>query len=251
MKKIVILLLALTFFIHSCDSTDEIIELIQNTPLTEAEVIAGLKSALTVGTDTAVSIVSEVNGYYMDELIKIYLPPEADIIVDNLDNPLLEAIGMQGLVEDIILKINRAAEDAAEEATPIFVDAITTMTIEDAFNILKGTDTSATHYLREKTYLALKNAFQPKIAGSLDKPLVGGISASETWTTLTGLYNNVANSIAGQLAGLSPVNTQLDEFVTRKALNGLFIKVGDEEKAIRTDPLARVNEILKKVFGSN
>lgn len=251
MNKPVIILLFFALFITSCDNTDEIIDIIQNPPLTEAEVVAGLKSALTIGTDTAVSIVSKVNGYYLDELIKIYLPPEADIIVDNADNPLLAAIGMQDLIDDIILKMNRAAEDAATEAIPIFVDAITAMTIQEAFNILDGADTSATHYLRENTYGDLKSTFQPKIASSLDKPLVGGISAKETWASVTGLYNEVANSIAGQLAGLTPVNTELDEHVTVKALDGLFVKVGDEEKDIRTDPLARVNDILKKVFGKN
>lgn len=249
MMKPIVLFLFLALFISSCDNADDIADIILNPPLTEAEVVAGLKSALTVGTDTAVSIVSKVNGYYLDELIKIYLPPEANIIVENANHPLLAAIGMPGLIDDIILKMNRAAEDAATEAIPIFVNAITAMTIQDAFNILNGSDTAATHYLREKTYLQLKNAFQPKIAGSLDKPLVGGISASETWESLTGLYNQIANSFAGQLAGLTPVNTQLDEHVTVKALNGLFIKVGEEEKDIRTDPLARVNDILKKVFG--
>jgi hypothetical protein len=249
MNKFIIIVLFLALIISSCDNTDDIIDLIQNPALTEAEVVAGLKSALTIGVDTAVSIVSKVNGYYLDEFIKIYLPPEANIIVENADNPLLVAIGMQDLIDDIILKINRAAEDAANEAIPIFTDTITTMTIQDAFDILNGADTAATHYLRVKTYGNLKNAFQPKIANSLDKPLIGGISASETWASVTGLYNEIANSIAGQLAGLTPVNTALDEHVTVKALNGLFVIVGNEERDIRTDPLARVNDILKKVFG--
>lgn len=250
MRKQVLIVALLVIFVISCDNTDEIIDLIQNQTLTEAEVAEGLKSALTVGTDTAVSIVTAVNGFYMDELIKIYLPPEAQIIVENANNPILAAIGIPELIDEMVLKMNRAAEDAATEATPIFVEAITTMTILDAFEILNGSDTSATHYLREKTYTNLQTAFQPKIAISLEKPLVGGISASETWSSLSGLYNDVANSIAGQLAGLTPVNAELDEYVTRKALDGLFIKVGDEEKSIRTDPIARVNDILKKVFGN-
>jgi predicted nucleic acid-binding protein len=249
MKKFVFTFIIIAM-LSSCNDTDDYTALIPYPILTEAEVTEGLKSALTVGTDTAVSIVSKVNGYFLDELIKIYLPPEASIIVENANSPLLAALGVPELIDDMILKMNRAAEDAAIEATPIFVSAITTMTIEDAFEIFNGSDTSATHYLREKTYADLKNAFQPKIANSLDKPLVGGISASETWTSITEQYNDIANSIAGQLAGLTPVNTQLDEHVTAKALDGLFIKVSDEEKAIRTDPLARVNDILKKVFGN-
>ena len=138
MNKPVIVLLFFALFIISCDNTDEIIDIIQNPPLTEAEVVEGLKSALTVGTDTAVSIVSKVNGYFLDELIKIYLPPEADIIVENANNPLLTAIGMPELIDEMILKMNRAAEDAATEATPIFINAITAMTIQDAFDILNG-----------------------------------------------------------------------------------------------------------------
>lgn len=249
MKKIVLFFIMI-MVLSSCENTDDIIDLIPYPTLTEAEVAEGLKSALTVGTDTAVSIVSKVNGYFLDEMIKIYLPPEANIIIENANSSLLATLGVPELIDDIILKMNRAAEDAAIEATPIFVSAITSLTIQDAFGILNGSDTAATNYLREKTYAELKNTFQPKIASSLDKPLVGGISASETWTTLTELYNEVANSIAGQLAGLTPVNTELDEHVTTKALDGLFIKVSDEEKAIRTDPMARVNDILKKVFGS-
>jgi hypothetical protein len=249
MKKLFIITACVMLLSISCDNTDEIIDIL-NTPLTEAEVVEGLKSALTVASDTAVSIVSKVNGYFLDEAIKIYLPPEADIIVENANNPLLTAIGLPELIDEMILKMNRTAEDAATEATPIFINAITSMTIQDAFDILNGSDTAATHYLREETYINLKNAFQPKIANSLDKPLVGGVSANETWATLTGLYNGVANSIAGQLAGLTPVNTALDEHVTIKALNGLFTKVGEEEKDIRTDPLARVTDILKRVFGN-
>lgn len=251
MKKLIVLISIIVLFISACENSDDIVKIIENPPLTEAEVAEGLKEALKVGTDTAVSIVSQVNGYYMDELIKIYLPSEADIIVENIDNPLLATLGVDDFIQDMILKLNRAAEDAATEAIPIFIDAITEMTIQDAFNILNGSDTAATHYLREKTYINLQEAFQPKIATSLNKPLVAGISATDTWDTFTSLYNDIANSLAGQLAGLTPVTVELDEYVTIKALNGLFIKVADEEKDIRTDPLARVTDILKRVFGNN
>lgn len=250
MKKIFVVISFLICF-TSCEDTGDIVDIITNIPLTEEEVIEGLKEALTIGTDTAVTTVSKVNGYFMDELIKIYLPPEADIIVENIDNPLLSAIGVDTFIEDMVLKLNRAAEDAATEAAPIFIDAITEMTIEDAFGILNGSDTSATHYLREKTFVALQQAFQPKISTSLNKPLVAGISAAETWTTFTSLYNDIANSLVGQLAGLTAVNTELDAYVTTKGLHGLFVKVADEEQAIRTDPLARVTDILERVFGGN
>ncbi len=250
MKKLFIILSLLISF-TSCEDTDDIIDIIENVGLTEAEVIEGLKEALKVGTDTAVTTVSKVDGYFLDELIKIYLPPEADILVENTNNPLLSTLGVDDFIEDMILKLNRAAEDAATEATPIFIDAITEMTIQDAFDILNGSDTSATHYLREKTFTDLQEAFQPKIATSLNKPLVAGISAAETWNSFTILYNDIANSLVGQLAGLTPVNTELDEYVTTKGLQGLFVKVADEEIAIRNDALARVTDILEKVFGGN
>ncbi|RLC57928.1 MAG: DUF4197 domain-containing protein [Candidatus Cloacimonadota bacterium] len=250
MKKLIVVLSFLIFF-TSCEKTGDIADIISDIPLTETEVIEGLKEALTVGTDTAVSTVSQVNGYFLDELIKIYLPPEANIIVENVDNPILAAIGVDAFIEDMVLKLNRAAEDAAKEAAPIFIDAITEMTIQDAFGILNGADTSATHYLREKTFIALQEAFQPKIATSLHKPIVAGISAAETWTSFTTLYNDIANSLAGQLAGLTAVDTELDAYVTTKGLHGLFVKVADEEQAIRTDPLARVTDILERVFGGN
>lgn len=250
MNKVIVLISFLLFF-TSCENTGDIVDIITNVPLTEEEVIEGLKEALEIGTDTAVTTVSQVDGYFLDELIKIYLPSEANIIVENADNPILSTLGVDNFIEDMVLKLNRAAEDAAKEATPIFINAITEMTIQDAFDILNGSDTSATHYLREKTFTDLQNAFQPKIAISLNKPLVAGVSAAQTWETFTTLYNDIANTLVGQIAGLTPVNTELDEYVTVKGLQGLFVKVAEEEQAIRTDPLARVTEILKKVFGGN
>jgi len=248
MKKLFIVLVALIIpIMYSCEEADAIIE---NLGLTDAEIVAGLKEALTIGTDTAVNIVSEVDGYYKDELIKILLPPEADIIVDNLDNPLLQGLGLDQLIENVIFKINRAAEDAAKGAAPIFWDAITDMSIIDGYNILHGEDTAATHYLREHTFTELTDLFAPVMQSSLEKDIVAGVSAQDTWNTLTTNYNTVANSILGQLAGLEPVNTDLGVWVTTKALDGLFVKIADEEIAIRQDPLARVTDLLRRVFGS-
>lgn len=232
---------------YSCEEADEIIE---NLGLTDTEIVAGLKEALSIGTDTAVNIVSQVGGYYQDELIKILLPPEADIIVDNLSHPLLQNLGLDQLVENLIFKINRAAEDAAPGAVDIFWGAITDMTITDGFDILHGEDTAATHYLRGHTYDELTQLFAPLMQSSLDKDIVAGVSAQETWNTLTTSYNDVANSLVGQLAGLTPVNTDLGEWVTGKALDGLFVKVADEEIAIRTNLSHRVTDLLRRVFGS-
>ncbi len=248
MKKLLIVLIALMIpIMYSCEEADEILE---NLGLTDSEIVAGLKEALTIGTDTAVNIVSAVDGYYQDELIKILLPPEADIIVDNLNNPLLQALGLDQLIENVIYKINRAAEDAATGAAPIFWDAITSMTIMDGYNILHGEDTAATHYLRGQTYSGLQGLFAPVMQNSLEKDIVAGVSAQETWSTLTTNYNTVANSLPGQLAGLTPVNTDLGDWVTRKALDGLFMKVADEEIAIRNNLGHRVTDLLRRVFGS-
>ncbi|MEN8225276.1 MAG: DUF4197 domain-containing protein [Bacteroidota bacterium] len=248
MKKILIVLMAIMIpLLYSCEETDQIIE---DLGLTDAEIIAGLKEALTVGTDTAVGIVSQIDGYYKDEIIKILLPPEADIIVNNLNNPLFQGLGIDTLVEDVVLKINRAAEDAATDAAPIFWDAITGMTISDGYNILHGEDTAATHFLRENTFGDLFDLYAPRMQASLDKEIIAGLSAQATWNTLTEQYNTIANSLAGQLAGLEPVSTDLGEYVTTKGLNGLFVKIAEEEIAIREDPLARVTDLLQRVFGS-
>ena len=213
--------------------------------LTEGDVADGLKEALKVGANNSVDLLSMENGFFGDELLKIMLPSEAKIVTENLD--LIP--GGDKLVEDAVLRLNRAAEDAVTEAAPIFVGAITSMTITDAFNILKGSDDAATAYLKDKTFMQLKELFQPKVVNSLDKALIGNISTNESWSFLTGQYNTIANSLVGSLAGLQPIDIRLDEYVTLKALDGLFIKVADEEKEIREDPLARVTPLLKKVFG--
>jgi len=215
------------------------------TQLTEGEVADGLKEALKVGTNNSVDILSLKDGFLADEILKIALPPEADIITDNLS--LIP--GGDKLVEDVVLRLNRAAEDAVVKASPIFVNAITSITITDAFHILRGEDNAATVYLKDKTFSELKELFQPKVTNSLDKKLIGNISTNESWSFLTDKYNSVAKSLVGQVAGLQSIDISLDEYVTLKTLDGLFLKVEDEEKEIRKDPLARVTPLLKKVFG--
>jgi hypothetical protein len=215
-----------------------------DTELTEEEIIQGLKDALKVGTDTSVTTVSKINGYFGDMAIKIFLPEEASQIINMKD----KVPGLSLLIDSMVLSLNRAAEDAAVEAKPIFVNAITSMSIIDAVNILHGSDTAATYYLKQSTYTSLKNLFQPKITTSLDKPIIG-VSANSLWNNITGLWNNYANSIPGQWLGAQPVNITLSEYTTNKALYGLFLKIGNEEKDIRHNPAARIDDILKKVFG--
>ncbi|WP_044213687.1 DUF4197 domain-containing protein [Saccharicrinis fermentans] len=213
-------------------------------PLTESEVASGLKEALRVGTDSAAHHLALKDGYFGDEMVKILLPPEADIIVKNAS----KIPGGQKLIDDVILGINRAAEDAASEAGPIFFKAIKEMTISDAMNILKGSNDAATTYFKSKTYQKLFDLYSPKIKSSINKDLIAGYSAGDTWSTMTSNYNKVASSFVGQMANLKTVDVELEGYLTQKALDGLFLKLADEEQKIRTDPVARVSDILKRVF---
>lgn len=227
----------------------ELMNVVQTTavvPLTEDDVVKGLKEALSVGARNSADKLSMENGYYGDPAVKILLPDEAKTIIDNIS----KIPGGDKLVEDVVLRINRAAEDAAREVAPIFLSSITQMTIKDAFNILRGADNSATVYLRNTTYDELYSLYKPKIRMSTEKDIVGNISTKDSWNTLTGRWNTFANSVAGKLAGMKPVNTDLDDFLTNKALQGMFSRVETEELKIRKEVSARVTPLLKRVFGS-
>lgn len=252
-------------------SCDDIIETASNYGLTTGEsavlssndIVQGLKTALLVGTDTSVTVTSKLNGYYKDETIKILLPPEADIIYQNKDNALFRAVKLDKKIEDAVMALNRAAEDAAQEAGPIFRDVIRNMTVNDGLSILKGKNpsayspsttfdsTAATGYLRSTSYNQLRNAFAPKISISLDKKLMGDYSPNQVWNGLTTSYNTVANKSFGMVKPIE--NTNLSEYVTEKALDGLFLKVSEQEILIRRDPKkwasSAVGNILQKVFG--
>jgi len=215
-------------------------------PLTESEVIGGLKEALTLGAKNAATKLAAENGYFGDAAIKILLPDEAKTIVDNIS----KIPGGDQLVQNAILSINRAAEDAAKDVAPIFVNSITQMSIKDAFNILNGADNAATQYLKNTTYTDLYNLYKPKIKVSTEKKLIGNISTKDSWSALTSKWNTLANSLAGKIANLKPVNTDLDDYLTNKALAGMFSKVEGEELKIRKDVNARVTASLQRVFGS-
>jgi len=251
MKKIFNIGFVSLFFatIISCDTLQKVVEQIPTTtgsnPLTEQEVVSGLKDALKVSTDTAVSIVSKPDGFFKDQTIKILLPPEAKVIMDSKDNSMLKAIGITKLIDDVILRMNRSAEEASKQAVPIFVNAIKSMSIQDAFGILRGADNAATEYFKSKTSQALFNAFKPKVQQVLDKPLVANVSTTSTWNSLTSKYNKVA-----PLINKPKVNTDLVNFVTQKAIDGLFNKLATQEKNIRQNPIARVTDILRRVFGN-
>lgn len=234
------------FVLAGCAELMNVLQTTGTAPLTEADVINGLKEALITGAKNSASKLAAENGYYGDALVKIPLPDEAKTIVENIS----KILGGDQLVEDVILRINRAAEDAAKEAAPIFVNSVTQMTIADAFNILNGADNAATTYLRNTTYDQLYQLYKPRIQASTEKDIIGNISTKESWNSLTSKWNKIANSVAGKIAGLKPVNTDLDDFLTSKALSGMFLKVEGEELKIRKEVSARITPVLQKVFGS-
>jgi len=247
MKYRIAAIILSVFLFTGCAELSQILQTASTVQeLTEGDVISGLKEALIIGARNAAGRLSSEGGYYSDLAVKIPLPDEAKVIVENVS----KIPGGEKLLEDVVLSINRAAEDAAKEAAPIFVNSVTQMTVTDAFGILKGADNAATQYLVKTTYNELYNLYKPKINISTNKDIVAGISAQESWTTLTGKWNTVANSIAGRLAGFKPVTTDLDDFLTKKALDGMFLKVEGEELKIRKEVSARVTPILQKVFGS-
>ncbi len=253
---ILILITGLSF--TACEELDSLFGE-ETDKLTEKEVIEGLKTALQVGTDTAVTVASQTNGYYKDETIKVLLPEEVREV-----EAYMRQLELGDEIDQFIKSMNRAAEDAADEASPIFQDAITNLTISQGWDILNGINpsentsskssfdsTAATNYLRSTTYNSLFDAFQPDIQNSLDKKLVGNLSTNEIWYNITTYYNSVAE----YTPGWETINTDLDEYVTEKGLDGLFHKVGEEEIAIRRDPRAwaqtTVGDIFEKVFGNN
>ena len=249
MHKIKTIALILSLFIlNSCAELTQIAQSAanQNLPLSNAEIIAGLKEALLVGADSSVNRLSAVDGYLKDQAVKILLPPEAKTIIDNLS----KIPGGDKLVDDVIVRINRAAEDAAKGAKPIFVNSIREMTFADGLQILKGPDNAATQYFKQKTSQQLGELYRPKIRESLNKNLVAGISTQKSWNELTTNWNKLAGSTIGQIGGLKMVDVKLEDYLLQQALNGLFLKIEEREKDIRNNANARVTTLLKKVFGS-
>ena len=246
--KLIVIILFL-FSLNSSAQFSNILKSVKkgNLPLSNAEIVNGLKEALRVGTDSAVTHLSKVDGYLKDLTIKILLPPEAKTITDNLSN----LPGGSKLVEDVITRINRAAEDAAKGATPIFVKSISEMTFADALQILKGPDDAATRYFEQKTSQQLAELYRPKIRESLNKGLVAGISTQQSWNELTKAWNQIAGSPIGAMTGMKVVKVQLEDYILDKALKGLFLKIAGQEKDIRNNAHAQVTTLLKKVFGSS
>lgn len=199
--------------------------------LTNDEVIQGLKEALTVGTNNSSGMASKADGYLKNPKLFIPWPAEAK----DMRAKLIK-MGMQKKVTEFETSLNRAAEEAAKKAAPVFVDAVTGMSIGDGFAILNGADSAATHYLREKTFTPLKAQFMPVV-----KEAIAKVKVTSYWTPLATAYN--------KLPGVKKQNPDLNDYVATKAINGLMLLILEEEAKIRKDPMARVTDILKKVFG--
>ncbi|HEY3390711.1 MAG TPA: DUF4197 domain-containing protein [Prolixibacteraceae bacterium] len=249
MRKARIITLILLFFtLNSGAQLSKVLKKITNktAPLSNADIVGGLKDALLVATDSSVTHLSAVDGYLKDLTIKILLPPEAKTITDHIS----KLPGGAKLVDDVIVRINRAAEDAAKGAKPIFVNSVREMTFTDGLQILKGPNDAATQYFVQKTSQQLSELYRPKIRESLNKGLVAGISTQQSWNELTVQWNKMAGSTLGQFAGLKTVQVKLEDYILEQALKGMFLKIAEREKDIRTNANARVTTLLKKVFGN-
>lgn len=204
----------------------------KNKGLTEKDAADGIKEALVNGTGESVKMVSALDGYWGNPEIKIPFPAEAKDMESKL-----RAMGMGKKVDEFNESMNKAAEKAANEAKNIFIAAIKNMTVRDAINIVKGTDNAATMYLKNNTSPELIGKFKPIIKTSLDN-----VNATKYWSDLITVYNKIPF--------IKKMNPDLPQYVTQKAIDGLFIMIAKEELKIRKDPAARTTELLKKVFGN-
>ena len=194
---------------------------------------AKIVKALVKGADYSTASASKTDGYLKNLEIKIPFPREIEKMESTLRN-----VGLNKPVDDFIMSINRAAEQAAKEAKPLFVSAITSMTIEDAWGILKGDNHAATDYLRKTTSAQLEVKFEPIIDNALKK-----VNATKYYQDMTTQYNRIPF--------VTKVETDLTKYVNQKAIDGLFVLVAKEEEKIRKDPLARTTELLQRVFADN
>lgn len=200
--------------------------------LTNEEVIKGLKEALSVGTNKSVDLGSKLDGFYKNPRLFIPWPEEAKEMKGKL-----MGLGFEKKIQEFEMSLNRAAEEAALKAAPVFMEAIINMSLQDGFAILKGTDTAATNYLRKTTYAPLEQKFLPVVREAIAK-----VKVTSYWNPLATSYNKIPF--------VKKQNPDLEAYVTKKAINGLMLLIADEEKNIRRNPGARVSDLLKKVFAS-
>lgn len=230
MKKIVLSLLAFSLF--SCAEMQQVLDQLptETGTLTQAQIGSGLKEALNNGVSKQVSKLTATDGFFKNEAVKILLPDE----LQKVDKTLRD-IGLSSLADEGLKVLNRAAEDAVKEATPIFVDAVKGITFNDAKNILMGDDRSATTYLQNSTSNALYSKFNPVIKNSFAK-----VGADQVWNNIITKYNSIPL--------VKKVNPDLTDYTTNKAMDGVFKMIAVEEKNIRNNFSSRTSDLLKKVF---
>ena len=237
MRKVFLITVVILLFLpstHYAISLDDLTKGVKGSSkegTDESTTVSGLKEALSIGAGNAVSSVSKTDGYFKNPIIKILMPEKIQRAAD-----VLKKAGFEKQVDDFIISMNRAAEKAAPQAKPIFVDAIKGMTFEDARTILRGGDTAATDYFKGKTSPRLYDAFKPIISSSMDE-----VGVTRSYKEMMGKYESIPF--------MKKESVDLDHHVTTKALDGIFYMLGQEEKKIRTDPAARVTDLLKTVFG--
>ncbi|PWH83071.1 DUF4197 domain-containing protein [Algibacter marinivivus] len=221
----------LIFSMSSCAELQQVVnQLPQGGVLGNTEIASGLRQALDFGIDKQVTKLTQKDGFFKNELVKILLPEE----LRKVDKALRD-IGLDNLADEGLKVLNRAAEDAVKEATPIFVDAVKGITFDDAKNILLGNNDAATQYLTSKTQTALYAKFNPVIKNSFSK-----VGADEIWNNLINKYNTIPFT--------KDVNPDLTDYVTGEALKGVYTMIAVEEKDIRTKISSRTTDLLKKVF---
>ncbi|MFP9117516.1 DUF4197 domain-containing protein [Flavobacterium sp. RNTU_13] len=230
MKKLIIPIAALCLTLSGCAELQQVAQQLPQGVLTNADIASGLREALDKGIDTQVSKLTKTDGFYKNELVKILLPPE----LQKVDKGL-RTIGLGSLADEGLKLMNRAAEDAVKEATPIFVSAVKNMTFTDAKNILLGADNSATVYLQNTTSTQLYSKFNPVIKSSFSK-----VGADRVWKDMITRYNSIPL--------VTKVNPDLNDYVTQKALDGVFKMIAVEEKDIRNNLAARTTALLQRVF---
>jgi hypothetical protein len=241
MKKIATIMFSLFIFASQAQSWKELKnaakkinkELLINETYSEKEASDALKETLNIGVVKGVDLLSVKDGYLLDPKVKIPFPKSANKVAKKLNS-----LGMKKQIENAVESINRAAENAVNSAKPIFTEAIEKMSIIDAKKIIKGNKTAGTDYLSKNTKNSLITVFKPIIRESLNN-----VNATKNWNVLMSAYNKIPF--------VEKVNTDLDTYVTEKAIDGLFVIISEEEISIRENPKERVSKLLKKVFGTN
>jgi hypothetical protein len=226
-----ILTLSLCLFFFSCNELQQVVnQLPQGGVIGNDQIASGLREALNFGIEKQVTKLTQTDGFFKNEMVKILLPDE----LQKVDNTLRK-MGLSNLADEGLKVLNRAAEDAVQEATPIFVNAVKGITFNDAKQILLGSDDAATNYLKSTTETQLYASFNPVIKNSFEK-----VGADQVWNNLITKYNDIPF--------VTKVNPDLTDYVTQQALKGVYTMISVEEKEIRTKTASRTTALLQKVF---